>query len=63
MKKFSLALVASAGLVAGLVPVAGAAAPTGPVTVTKDAVVIDTGIRCVTEPCPSYVVVPLPTAW
>lgn len=61
MRKITIALVATTGVLAGLAPATGsAAAPTGPVTVTKDAIVIDTQIRCVTEPCPSQIVVPLP---
>jgi len=62
MKKLALALAATAGLAAGVIPSIGSAAVSGPdgVTVTKDGITIDTGIRCVTEPCPSYIVIPIP---
>ena len=64
MKKLLLPLVAVAGVGAAMIPASGgAAAPaqTIPgVTVGPDGITIDTQIRCVTEPCPSYVVIPIP---
>lgn len=64
MKKLLLPLVAAAGAGAAMLPASGGAAQAGPtvegVTVSKSGVTVDTGIRCVTEPCPSHIVIPIP---
>lgn len=58
MKKLAL-VAAVGGLTAGVLPGAASAGPDG-IKVGKDGITIDTGIRCVTEPCPSYIVISIP---
>lgn len=58
MKKLAL-LAAVGGITAGVLPGAATAGPDG-VTVGKNGITIDTGIRCVTEPCPSHIVISIP---
>lgn len=61
MRKLALLAALAGGATALLVPGAGAQqqGPDG-ITVNKDGITIDTGIRCVTEPCPSHIVIPIP---
>jgi len=60
MKKLLLlAALAGGATTAAVIPSAGASALPAATTI-PDAITIDTGIRCVTEPCPSTIVIPIP---